>query len=85
VTPGGVRIGTAALTSRSFKEADFVKVAELLHRLAVVAIAIQEKAGKQLKDFVVAAEASEEVKAIKADVEAFARSFPMPGFSTEGL
>jgi len=85
VTPGGVRIGTAALTSRSFKENDFVKVAEFLHRLAKVAINIQEKSGKQLKDFITAATASEEIKEIRAEVEKFARSFPMPGFDTTGI
>jgi glycine hydroxymethyltransferase len=32
VVPGGIRIGTPALTTRGFREADFVHVADLLHR-----------------------------------------------------
>ena len=32
VVPGGIRIGTPALTTRGFREADFVKVADFLHR-----------------------------------------------------
>ena len=32
IIPGGVRIGTPALTTRGFKEEDFVKVADLLDR-----------------------------------------------------
>lgn len=31
VTPGGVRIGSPALTTRGFQEDDFVRVAELIH------------------------------------------------------
>ncbi|CAG8575849.1 1183_t:CDS:2, partial [Gigaspora rosea] len=44
VSPGGVRIGTPALTSRSFKEDDFVKVAEYLHRVVQIAIKVQVRA-----------------------------------------
>lgn len=32
VVPGGIRIGTPALTTRGFKEADFVQVADFIHR-----------------------------------------------------
>ncbi|KAJ3416823.1 Serine hydroxymethyltransferase, cytosolic [Chytridiales sp. JEL 0842] len=80
LVPGGVRIGAPALTSRSFKEEDFVQVAEFLHRAAQIAVKIQATTGKLLKDFVVALEASEEVKALRAEVTAFAHKFPMPGF-----
>lgn len=79
-TPGGVRIGTSALTSRSFKEADFVKVAEFLHRACQIALKVQSTSGKLIKDFVSALEVHPEVKVLKSDVEEFARSFPMPGF-----
>ncbi|CAG8646952.1 13020_t:CDS:2 [Funneliformis mosseae] len=41
LAPGGVRLGTSALTSRSFKEQDFVKVAEYLHRAIQIAIFVQ--------------------------------------------
>lgn len=30
--PSGIRIGSPALTSRGFKEADFVRVAEFIHQ-----------------------------------------------------
>ena len=39
--PGGVRIGTPALTTRGFTEADFEKVAEFLHRAVQIAVEIQ--------------------------------------------
>ncbi|KAJ3042591.1 Serine hydroxymethyltransferase 4 [Rhizophlyctis rosea] len=80
LVPGGVRIGAPALTSRSFKEADFVKIAEFLDRAAQIALEVQKTSGKLIKDFVVALEGNEQVKQLKSEVEAFARSFPMPGF-----
>ncbi|KAJ3010176.1 UNVERIFIED_CONTAM: hypothetical protein HDU68_002292, partial [Siphonaria sp. JEL0065] len=78
--PGGVRVGTAALTSRSFKEKDFIQVAEFLHQAAQLALKIQTKSGKLIKDFIVALEQDVEVKALRVKVEAFAHQFPMPGF-----
>ena len=32
IVPGGIRIGTPALTTRGFREADFVRVADFLDR-----------------------------------------------------
>ena len=80
LVPGGVRLGTPALTSRSFKEADFVQVAHFLHRACQLALEIQKVSGKLVKDFAIACEANAEVKQLRLDVEAFAHSFPMPGF-----
>jgi len=79
LAPGGIRIGTPALTSRGFKEEDMDKVAEFLDRGMKIAIAVQEKVGKLLKDFTAALEKSDEMKALREDVEKFARDFPMPG------
>lgn len=41
LTPGGVRIGAPALTTRGFKEADFEKVADFLDRALKIALRIQ--------------------------------------------
>lgn len=32
VVPGGIRVGSPALTTRGFNEQDFVKVADFIHR-----------------------------------------------------
>ncbi|CAG8474519.1 3442_t:CDS:2 [Acaulospora colombiana] len=86
VSPGGIRIGTPALTSRSFKEEDFVKVADFLHRAVQIALAVQEKAGsKMMKDFVKACQDVEEISILKKEVEIFATGFPMPGFDPSNL
>ena len=34
IVPGGIRIGTPALTTRGFQEADFVRVADFIDRWA---------------------------------------------------
>ncbi|KAJ2688930.1 glycine hydroxymethyltransferase shm1, partial [Coemansia spiralis] len=86
VTPGGVRIGTPALTSRGFKEQDFEAVADFLHAAVGVALDLQREAGsKLLKDFMAVATKSDKIAALQQQVEAFATSFPMPGFDSSNL
>ena len=50
ISPGGIRIGTNALTTRGFKEADFLEVGKLLHETINLAIVVQEN-NRSLKDF----------------------------------
>ena len=83
--PGGVRIGTAALTSRGFTEADFEQVGELVWEGVQIAIRVQEKSGKALKDFIPALEGNAEIAALKVKAELLATSHPMPGFDTTGF
>lgn len=56
VTPGGVRVGTPALTTRGMKEPEFRKIAEFMDRAAKIALTIQQTSGKMLKGFVAALE-----------------------------
>lgn len=51
LTPGGVRIGSPAMTSRGLEEGDFEKVAEFLHRVLEICKGVQSSSGKLLKDF----------------------------------
>jgi len=84
ITPGGVRVGTPALTSRGFVEKDFTVVGDFLDRALKLTLKIQEKAGGVLlEDFKKALKDDEEVAALKADVRAFARKFPIPGFTVD--
>ncbi|OLY83182.1 Serine hydroxymethyltransferase 2 [Smittium mucronatum] len=86
VTPGGVRLGTSALTSRGLGENDFLKIAEFLHRTVKISIDCQEQAGSRLlKDFVRVAESNADVATLRNEVEAFATSFPMPGMDYKNL
>ncbi|KAJ8613890.1 hypothetical protein CTAYLR_008672 [Chrysophaeum taylorii] len=84
LTPGGVRMGAPALTSRGFKETDFATVAELFDRGVQIACDIKATGGK-LKDFREKLHSSSEgfapkIADLKADVNAFARGFPTVGF-----
>jgi len=79
LAPGGVRIGTPALTSRGFKEKDFVRVAEFLHRALEICLSIN-KDKMAIKDFKAIAAAHRDIQPLKNDVETFASKFYMPGF-----
>lgn len=80
VTPGGVRIGTPALTTRKMVESDFEQIATFLHEAAEIALKIQEKSGPKLADFLPLLKGNPDIEALEKKVNAFASSFPMPGF-----
>ncbi|KAF5834402.1 serine hydroxymethyltransferase-domain-containing protein [Dunaliella salina] len=85
MNPGGVRIGTPAMTSRGLKEEDFMKIADILHEIVQVCLEVQATSGKMLKDFTKALEGNEKVADIRSRVEAFAEAFAMPGFEVPRL
>lgn len=58
MSPGGVRIGSPALTTRGMKEAEFRQIADFMARAAELGISLQQASGKLLKDFVIAMEVS---------------------------
>jgi len=79
--PGGVRLGTPALTTRGFNEKDFEKVAEFIDRGIKAAIKVNAEGenNKLLKTFKEALNKEyPEITAIKKDVNVFAKQFPMP-------
>lgn len=82
LSPGGVRIGTPALTSRGFVEKDIVQVATFLERAVNITLAIQKRTtGKLLKDFQVELEKGDvQLTQLHHDVEKFAQQFKIPGF-----
>lgn len=85
MVPGGIRIGTPAMTTRGLREEDFKQVGEFIHRAIVIAKDLQAKtpAPGKLKDFKEYAEkegaARADLQALKAEVAAMSNSFPMPG------
>ncbi|KAL5476866.1 SHM1 [Sanghuangporus weigelae] len=85
-TPGGIRLGTSALTSRNMNEREHAKVAEFLHRVVQLSLKLQKEAGsKLLKDFLRVAEKSDEVKQLRKEVREFARQWPLPGVDTVNI
>jgi len=80
LSPGGVRIGAGAMTTRGLEEADFVKVADFLHEAVQLALKIQATLpDKKLVTFAKALATNGDVAALKERVKGFASSFGMPG------
>ena len=75
ISPGGIRLGTAALTTRGLRENDFQYVGKLLKVCIDLALKIQE-GHKPLKSFVKNMENYEkELDEIKSKVNEFAEKF----------
>ncbi|KAG0521438.1 hypothetical protein BDA96_08G160300 [Sorghum bicolor] len=85
MTPGGVRIGTPAMTSRGLVEKDFVQIAEYLHQAVTICLSIQEEHGKLLRDFKKGLVGNKDIENLRAEVEKFATSFEMPGFRVSDM
>lgn len=89
MVPGGIRMGTPALTSRGFVEEDFAKVAYFFDLAVKLALKIKGEAqGTKLKDFVAAMESSTfqaELSKLRHDVEEYAKQFPTIGFEKETM
>ena len=83
-TPGGIRVGTPAITTRGYLEEDAKEVGRLLDEGIRIGIELQSRAGsKKLSDFLSQIEQSQEVKDLAAEVESFASQFPIPGFTVD--
>lgn len=62
VTPGGVRIGTPAVTTRGYVEEDMKQVGAYLDEIVKISKKVQDTSGKKLKDFQVGLTKSEDIK-----------------------
>lgn len=82
ISPSGLRIGTPAMTTRGFGEADFVRVAAYIDSFIKLSKKIQDELPKEantLKDFKAkVASGLPEVEAIRKEVAAWATTFPLP-------
>ncbi|KAL1349619.1 hypothetical protein HN51_026125 [Arachis hypogaea] len=89
MVPGGIRMGTPALTSRGFVEEDFKKVAEFFD--LGVKLALQIKAntkGTKLKDFSAEMQSDayqSDIAKLRHEVEEYAKQFPTIGFEVEKM
>lgn len=90
MVPGGIRMGTPALTSRGFVEEDFEKVAEFFDTAVKLALKIKgDTKGTKLKDFVATLMSDEsiqsEISKLRNEVEEYAKQFPTVGFEKETM
>jgi len=90
LTPGGIRMGSPALTSRGLVETDFVKVAEFFDRAVTIAGKLKAtEEGKKLKGFKNMCEVGPSVhpdlQTLRNDVMEFACTFPTVGFTEDEM
>ena len=79
LAPGGIRLGTCALTTRGCTEADMATIADFLDRAVQIAVSIQQSANSsKLADFLALLPGSGELRELRHDVESFATKFSMP-------
>ncbi|KAM7470354.1 hypothetical protein LguiA_008537 [Lonicera macranthoides] len=79
IIPGGVRIGTPAMTSRGCLEADFETMADFLLRAAQITNMVQREHGKLQKTFMKGLQNNKDIIELRTRVENFATRFAMPG------
>uniref|UniRef100_A0A5B6ZLP6 Serine hydroxymethyltransferase n=1 Tax=Davidia involucrata TaxID=16924 RepID=A0A5B6ZLP6_DAVIN len=80
IMPGGVRIGTPAMTSRGCLEVDFETMADFLLEAAQIASSVQREHGKLQKAFLKGLQNNKDIVELRTRVEDFATQFAMPGF-----
>lgn len=78
-SPGGVRLGSCAMTTRGCGVADFEAIGDFLLRAQELAQAVQAKTGRKLLDFVRGLDAEPGLESLRGDVEAWAARWPCPG------
>ncbi|KAK1781421.1 serine hydroxymethyltransferase [Copromyces sp. CBS 386.78] len=93
LTPGGLRIGTPAMTTRGFTEEDFSRVADIIDRAVTIAVRINkaakedavkkgnEKAANRIKtfmDYLGNGETDPEIVQLRSEVESWVGTYPCP-------
>merc|ERR1711879_643855 len=80
LSPGGVRIGSPAMTARGCTTDDFKKIGEFLHRCCQIALAVQASHGKKLVDFEKGlGDDNKDLTQLRTEIEAWAIKFGFPG------
>merc|ERR1712216_561582 len=79
LSPGGVRIGTPAMTTRGCTVEDMEKIGGFLDRCCQIALKVQTEKGKKLKDFEAGLAENPDVVQLKKEVEEWISGFGYPG------
>merc|ERR1712187_775413 len=78
LSPGGVRIGSPAMTTRGCTAEDFKRIADFLDRACQIALKVQQEKGKKLRDFEAGLGSNPDVVQLRGDVEAWASGYGYP-------
>merc|ERR1740117_1631786 len=80
LSPGGVRLGSPAMTTRGCNEEDFKFIAQCLDRCCHIALRVQSEKGKKLVDFEKGLTLEDkEIATLRAEVKVWAVKFGFPG------
>ncbi|XP_071723089.1 serine hydroxymethyltransferase 3, chloroplastic-like isoform X2 [Rutidosis leptorrhynchoides] len=85
LVPGGIRIGTPAMTTRGFTEKEFIATADLIHEGVQITLDAKKLvSGSKLQEFMKVVTSPDfslrdEVMQLGNKVEALTKQFPMPG------
>jgi len=80
LSPGGVRIGAPAMTTRGCGKKEFEEIAAFLDRCCQITLKIQASHGKKLKDFEQGLPGNADIAALRTEVNSWANGFGYPGF-----
>lgn len=72
ITPGGIRIGTPAVTTRGYNAEDMREVGRFIDEAFKISLKIQSENGKKLKDFQDALLLSKDIKDLSNEVTSWA-------------
>jgi glycine hydroxymethyltransferase len=83
LSPGGIRIGAPAQTTRGMNEEDFTRIAQYTDKCVKIALDVQSKLPKEAnkqKDFKVkvASGEVEEINSLRKEISEWASTFPLP-------
>lgn len=84
INPGGIRLGTPAMTTRGMVESDMQRIAVFLHQAVLLSQKINTLSGStKLKDFLAVIETNHEIQLeianLRKEVIEYASRFPLPG------
>jgi glycine hydroxymethyltransferase len=85
ITPGGIRIGTPAVTTRGYNQQDMGEVARFLDELFKISLDVQATKGKKLTDFKAGLVDNAALNQLGDEVHKFSVQFDIPGFDASKI
>ena len=78
MNPGGIRLGSSAMTTRLCNKEHFIKIAEFIDETVQICLEIQKEKGVKLKDFLVDIEKNKSIIELRQKVNDFSKNLYYP-------